>query len=166
MIPNYIGESLAALIPAILSLIQGLGEDKGCHNVTNAYNNGTDLVPVPIEPVYSVRIYFLLLFLLLCISTTSFSLLNFSSIAKRARTKNPDSPPKKDHQVEPVSSSTDELEFNVSLNNSKEKILSVSDKKTPPSVATTDHTREKIILLTVILGVSFICYGVLPGKKP
>ena len=34
IIPNYIGESLASLIPSVLSLIQGLGQDPGCQNVT------------------------------------------------------------------------------------------------------------------------------------
>ena len=167
MIPNYIGESLAALLPAILSLAQGLGQDPGCHNVTDPTTNQTNLEPITIKPNYSVRVYFILLFLLLCISTTSFSLLNFSKIAKSVRVKSSNLT-KSDNRIEPLTNkssySSDELEFNTSLNDSKEKILD-SDNTSRLNANVVGQTQEKIILLSIILAVSFICYGVLPGKK-
>jgi hypothetical protein len=86
IIPNYIGESLAALLPSILSLSQGLGKDPGCHNVTNG--NVTKLDPMPINPNYSVQVYFILIFILLGISTLAFSCLHFSPLAIRERKQN------------------------------------------------------------------------------
>lgn len=77
LIPNYIGESLAALFPSVLSLIQGLGQDPGCYNYTDPDTNVTELIPAPIVPTYSVQLYFFFMFGLLCVSTTAFSLLNF-----------------------------------------------------------------------------------------
>ena len=58
LIPNYVGESLAALIPSVLSLIQGLGHDPGCFNQTDPLTNLTQLFPGTIIPNYSVRVSF------------------------------------------------------------------------------------------------------------
>ena len=88
IIPNYIGESLAALVPSVISLMQGLGQTPPCHNVTTTDANNqsvTKLTPMDITPNFSVSLYFVFMFGLLCVSTISFTLLNFSRLAKRER---------------------------------------------------------------------------------
>jgi hypothetical protein len=178
MIPNYIGESLAALIPAFLSLAQGLGQNPGCRNVTyletnmttNLTANVTKLEPIQIQPNFSVDVYFILLFLLLSISMLSFTMLNFCNVSKRSRMKNP-SFSKIDNRVKPTSNSiltSDELEFNSKINDSKEKIIqqdiSASSGTLDTSKLEKDNKLEKRILFSIILSVSFICYGILPGN--
>ena len=65
-----------------------MGQDPGCHNVTNPTDNTTELEPIDIKPNFSVSVYFLLMCILLCISTAAFTLLHFSKIAKSERLKN------------------------------------------------------------------------------
>ena len=173
MIPNYIGESLAALLPAILSLVQGLGQNPGCRNVTDPTTNLTTLEPIPITPNYSVSVYFMLLFCMLSISTISFTMLNFCNVSKRTRISNSNSF-KTENKIKPIekfSNSSDEFEISDStLNGSKEKILThenFSESSTNTEMIKNsqciDEKNEKIILLSIILLISFICYGILPG---
>jgi riboflavin transporter 2 len=177
IIPNYIGESLAALIPACLSLAQGLGQSPGCHNVTRAVNsttNVTTLEAIDIIPNYSVSVYFILLFILLFISTVSFTMLNFCSVSKRCRINSKNvvnNEPK--NKVNPddchmISSSNEDIEFKEPCcsNMSKKRIVRESET----ALLSDDFNKskddsEKLILLSIILCVSFICYGVLPGLQ-
>lgn len=85
IIPNYIGETMAAVLPSVLSLIQGVSQDPGCHNVTKPGTNITVLEPKKIIPNYPVSIYFLMIFFLICLSTVSFGLLHFTKVARNAR---------------------------------------------------------------------------------
>jgi len=155
-----------------LALAQGLGKNPGCHNVSvfNKTTNETEykLEPIPIVPNYSVQVYFLLMFLLLVISTSSFSFLNFSKIAIRARKPNAIS---NKHRIQINPS------FEESLISDREKV-SVSSEGTLASNSDSpsedrplyqlnrDEKREIVILLSVIFMLSFICYGVLPGLQP
>lgn len=190
LIPNYIGESLAALIPSVLSLIQGLGQDPGCYNYTDPVTNTTELTPITIVPTYSVQLYFLFMFGLLCISTTSFSLLNFSAIAIRNRKPKTLNDNHKEHsltdenskEVSSTSSISDtsknqELE-EVESSPTKAKTANselISDSQVPlnqSSITSSDNnvevssgSREEVILLTFTFFLSFFCYGVLPGLQ-
>jgi hypothetical protein len=185
IIPNYVGESLAALIPSSLSLLQGLGQNPGCHNVTKD-DNTTELQPLPIVPNFSAQVYFILMFLLLCISTLGFSLLHFSPIARRARKQlNPSAQINNEGmhkravmRTNKISqmSDHDETKNNNNNNNTHNKTLELEIEENPNDSATslTSLTplrdsqqppasfldrNEKTILLSMILGVSFvICY--------
>lgn len=161
MIPNYIGESLAAVIPSLLGLIQGLGQDLGCKNVTlpqsyDAASNTTTesksfLVPEKIIPNYSVSTYFLLMFLILCVSTISFTLLNFSKTAKNQR--------KKETILADSREETAKMNVDI-LEPSPTSSISASEK-----MAAQNDKNEKIILLSLIFFLSFICYGLLPALQ-
>ena len=139
IVPNYIGESFAALIPSVLSLIQNIGKEDKCHNVTRG--NETFLEPVPFQPTYSVSVYFLLMFLLLVMSTIAFSLVVFSKTGKQER--------KRARQLNEKSEKSEKSEKNVN--------------EISTFVGTTNHKSEKIILLTITGLVSFTCYGILPA---
>lgn len=171
IIPNYIGESLAALIPSVLSLIQGLGQDPGCHNVTDPLTNQTSLVPIQIVPNYSVSLYFIFMFILLCVSTTAFSLLNFSKIAIKERKENAISSPKKPKLRSPQKSSESHetsLDFQNSSSIDSQTNLTTpidTEKNNIQVTSISNGRKEKIILLTYIFFLSFVCYGVLPGLQ-
>jgi hypothetical protein len=171
MIPNYVGESLAALIPSVLSLAQGLGQNPGCHNVT--YTNGSnftyiELEPIPIVPFYPVEWYFRLMFLLLCISTGSFSFLNYSKTAIAAR--KPDAMSANLHsQTKKISPNGQEDPFDLKHDSDDSLIASKSDglvkinesdDHTFNSTTTTQTNNnnsktEKTILLSLIFILSF-----------
>ena len=77
----FLGESLTSIIPSLLAIAQGNGQ-LYCIPSMNGSNRT--------EPVYetarfSVSIYFLCLFLLLTISFISFTLLQWTSIARKTR---------------------------------------------------------------------------------
>lgn len=187
MIPNYIGESLAALVPSTIALAQGLGQNPGCHNVTTA--NGTHLEPIQIKPNFSVQVYFLLMFVLLIISASSFTFLNFSKVAIRSR--KPDSISSKiNKRVNPAnfgeslidgeSSNKESICSNVTLTSdlstdmspeSKRPIDSVHEKpqvindRRAENVHTQEEKKEMFILFFLVFMLSFTCYGVLPGLQ-
>lgn len=179
IIPNYIGESLAALIPSILSLSQGLGQDLGCRNETkvNETTNQTYIVeePIPIVPNYSVEWYFRLMFLLLVISTGSFTCLNYSKIAVQARKKSAISavePNSKQIRISPSTSPNSRDPFDVKSNSDDSLIVESEQNLSKEShdINTINQNyksirNEKIILLSYVFWLSFICYGVLPGLQ-
>ncbi len=170
IIPNYIGESLAALIPSSLSLLQGLGQTPGCQNVTR--DNVTNLEPIAIAPNYSVQLYFILMFLLLCVSTTAFTLLNFSPIAVRQRKLHAISHNegmKKRAVISPVlrsdgvnnsksNNKITEIEIDEYLPN--DSINSLTALEPRPAERFSDKN-EQIILLSLVLGLSFVSYFLL-----
>jgi riboflavin transporter 2 len=178
IIPNYIGESLAALVPSVLALIQGLGQDNGCKNVTSKSDTVTmadgnftliyTLEPIPIKPNYSVSLYFMLMFALLCISTCSFTLLNYSKVAIKERktyTKN-------NTRISPEPSSVYESNHILNDDNQSSSEAAIIKKsiETVEKYNTNENRQflerhDKEILLTLIFFVSFICYGVLPGLQ-
>ncbi|CAF0857715.1 unnamed protein product [Brachionus calyciflorus] len=160
IIPNYIGESLAALIPSVLSLIQGLGQDPGCFNSTDPLTNISSLEPIKIIPRYSVKTYFLFMFGLLCISTLSFTLLNFSSVAVKERKENV---VKRSRTI----SEKSEIEFSTSPEtsiNSQTNLTSPTKQKTE-NIPVAGNRKEQVFLLGIIFWVSFLAYGVLPGLQ-
>lgn len=182
LIPNYIGESLAALIPSVLSLLQGLGQDPGCYNFTDPDTNKTELVPNTIVPNYSVQLYFFLMFGLLCISTTSFSLLNFSkNVLKYRKPKTLNDDIKEDFlnknskEVSPSTTISDSpKQLSLDLKSSSSNPDEINDSQMPLNqshatsslyVEVSNGSREVYILLTYTIFLSFFCYGVLPGLQ-
>ncbi len=169
MIPNYVGESLAALIPSVLSLAQGLGQNPGCHNVS--YTNGSnftyiELEPIQIVPFYPVEWYFRLMFLLLCISTGSFSFLNYSKTAIAAR--KPDAMSANLHsQTKKISPNSQEDPFDLKHDSDDSLIASKSDGlvkinesddhtfNSTTATTTNNNNSEKTILLSLIFILSF-----------
>lgn len=94
--PYYIGETLMTVIPSVVAIAQGTGDDHGCHNVTSQvisfqnnshtmYKDETHLEPVPLSPRFSVLVYFLILFGFLAMSAVSFFILNLKNRFKNAR---------------------------------------------------------------------------------
>jgi hypothetical protein len=86
------------VIPSLVAIVQGAGDDKGCQNVTlavtlvaikNSSRNMTGetsvLEPIPLDPIFSVAVYFIIIAGFLLMSAVSFFLLNFSKYIKSGR---------------------------------------------------------------------------------
>jgi hypothetical protein len=114
------------------------------------------------------------MFLLLCISTTSFTLLNFSKVALRARKRNAINNVRVNQIETLITTSNESFDSKSELNQSSanNSLLSEGSSATDNSFIKflvdkrgTNDKMEKIVLNFYIFIVSFICYGVLPGLQ-
>lgn len=160
IIPNYIGESLAALIPSVLSLAQGSSQEALCQNETfiniTSKTNYTYLVTLPIQPNYPVSTFFIFMFVLLVISTISFTFLNFSKYAIKHRKPNAIGT-KRLTQTSPYSSVSQKNDEDIEIKNFTEDVETDSNFDC--------IKQEKLILFFYIFAISFIAYGFLPGLQ-
>ena len=158
IIPNYIGESLSSLVPGMLSLAQGSANDEECFfNATlNQTTNNTSLLVAHTSLNFSVSVYFLLMFVLLCISLVSFTLINYLKILKRHRRVQPMIMISKNIQSYESNSTNSYAD----LYNKKE----IVGGKAIETVVN-DQSNRKVIFLCYFLTflVSFFYYGILPG---
>lgn len=87
----YIGEGLSGLIPGIVGLIQGVGSNPECKNVSFVVHNSTtgqNYTEYKIEavyppPLFSVEVFFFFLYAMLLVSGMAFTCLNFGSFCKK-----------------------------------------------------------------------------------
>ena len=122
------------------------------------------------------------MFGLLCISTTSFSLLNFSKYAlkyRKPKTLNDDIKEdflnKNSKEVSPSTTISDSpKQLSLDLKSSSSNPDEINDSQMPLNqshatsssyVEVSNGSREVYILLTYTIFLSFFCYGVLPGLQ-
>jgi hypothetical protein len=152
IIPYYLGESFSSMIPSIAGLIQGIGKDEGCRNVPmNMSDNhiGFILEKIPLEPLFSVSIFYIFLMVVLIICSISFFIINFWSVSLELR-KNK------------VENST-ELQINNEKLDSMQSITTNSSNKNIVFQKTSieipikrPSIKEKYFLLILIIFVTFI----------
>jgi riboflavin transporter 2 len=149
----YIGESLFAMIPSILALIQGVGE-QGCHNVTKriktfdnksslfVFKNESSLEKLPLQPIFSVSVYYIIIGVCLCISLMAFIWTN-RIIHKSKKHKN---------------------WFNKAANVNDINLGESEDVKRK-EMSITCTLIEKIVLFSLNFVISFLLYGVQTGLQ-
>ena len=160
-----------------MSLAQGLGQTLPCQNITifneTSNTNTTSLVPGVIKPNFSVQIYFLMMFVLLIISTSSFTFLNLSKTAAQARKQNAISN-RVEKRIGPHFEKSENKESICSNSTLVSELSAEGRYIEKPATSTEDHSlrsytkeekREMIILLTLVFMLSFGNYGVLPGLQ-
>lgn len=149
-----------------------MGQNTGCHNVTYTNKTGFNTTveePIPIVPKYPVEWYFRLMFLLLVASTASFSFLNYSKIAIKARKpfaiSSVESSPVKNKKVGPKSAQDP---FGLKSDSDDSLIMSSNDLSNGSSLINTYESsnlnfvnerkedEEKIILLSFVFCLSFM----------
>jgi hypothetical protein len=193
------------LIPAILAMIQGVGTNDECkvtnstsltNNSTLQYLNETSFVigeQVTLNTRFSVSVYFILMFSLLCLSACSFTFLHFSPVTRRWRKKHPilmeldnfDNEVDNENDIQsknaydnkgivydeiinnPSQTTTITTSMDVNINDNEELTLP------HPSISSTrinrfdDMSNEEAfeikILLIMVFIVTFIFYGIMPG---
>lgn len=81
-----VGEGLSGLLPSLVALVQGVGGNPTCVNVTV---NGTTIIqPYYKDPLFSVEVFFAILFGMMCASLAAFVSLNFVPACKKEKVKN------------------------------------------------------------------------------
>lgn len=174
IIPNYIGESLAAFVPGLLSLIQNFDPSSSSsslstgpfNNLTNSSNSSTS-IQMPSEPLFSVTIFFILMSMLLIISTIALYLLLNTSIGRREQQKS-------------VRIKRNQMSFSKNLSNlTKEETMICHQLDFVDNDNFHEHSfienikeavdchlnNEKLILFTCVLVISFVGYGILPSLQ-
>lgn len=129
----FLGESLTALIPSILALIQGIGGEVICSN------NSTH--PEYSTPRFSVQVYFWMFAAIIFSSLIAFLILEWSNVAHAYRTEN--------YKTSTVS------QLSVQAENSS---LIVINQSVPLM-----STRVYYFLLFVGFATNIILYGILPS---
>ncbi|CAF1093105.1 unnamed protein product [Didymodactylos carnosus] len=79
----FFGESLTCFIPTIIAIVQGVGGEIVCQNVTLS-DNSTALAPTYSQPRFSVSVYFFILTVVIMCSLCAFIILRWSPVTKIA----------------------------------------------------------------------------------
>lgn len=90
LVSYLVGEGLSGFVPSAVALIQGIGNNPGCVNVTMPGSNLT-FVPAKSDPRFSSQIFFIFIGTLLCLSFLSYLGLNALPIARGERVRLPNS---------------------------------------------------------------------------
>ncbi|XP_077276714.1 solute carrier family 52, riboflavin transporter, member 3-A [Temnothorax americanus] len=91
LVSYLVGEGLSGFVPSAVALIQGVGNNPGCVNVTKPGSSHLEFVPAESDPRFSSQIFFIFIGTLLCLSFLSFLGLNALPIALGERVKLPSS---------------------------------------------------------------------------
>lgn len=91
LVSYLVGEGLSGFVPSAVALIQGVGNNPGCVNVTKPDSSNLEFVPAESDPRFSSQIFFIFIGTLLCLSFLSFLGLNVLPVARGERVKLPSS---------------------------------------------------------------------------
>ncbi|KAJ8688228.1 hypothetical protein QAD02_024023 [Eretmocerus hayati] len=89
LVSYLVGEGLSGFLPSIVALIQGVGENPVCVNVTKSGSSDIEFEVRYSNPRFSTQSFFLFLGTLLFLSAASFIGLNKLSVAKGERVRLP-----------------------------------------------------------------------------
>lgn len=147
IIPYYIGETLFGVIPSFLAIVQGVGDDSVCANVTLS-DNSTVLEPQPLSPAFSVSYYFRIIFLFVVMSSIAFALISCLDLDSHRHNR--------EHQ-------TIQAKDGAEKDDSHNKLL--NGQLPHPVKETKAHAtkKEQIVLFCLNFLITFFYYGVLPG---
>ncbi len=87
----FVGNGMNRVILAPISMLQGVGDSPECVNRTLDLNSSsgitiqTEVLAVYPEPVFSIRVFFMLISVIVILSSVSFTLLNYASYFKKRR---------------------------------------------------------------------------------
>ncbi|EFN67667.1 Uncharacterized protein C20orf54 [Camponotus floridanus] len=90
LVSYLVGEGLSGFIPSTVALIQGVGSNQACINVTKPGSPILEFISKS-DPRFSSQIFFIFIGTLLCLSFLSFLGLNFLPVALGERVKLPNS---------------------------------------------------------------------------
>lgn len=85
LITYLIGEGLSGFLPSIIALIQGVGGNAECIEVQGA--NGTEIVSHTPPALFNTKVFFILVFITIIVSSIAFVLLNKLDLCKREYTE-------------------------------------------------------------------------------
>lgn len=164
LIPYYIGETLFGVIPSFLAIVQGVGDDATCHNVT--IGNITSLEVQEPVPIFSVSNYFRIIFVFLAFSSLAFILINCLDLDRHRHTSQKKKTKKKtnNEQIADDKTTPDETSNKLIEPTAIEKDEEEEEETGSKKLENTQHSaREKLILFALNFLITFFYYGILPG---
>jgi riboflavin transporter 2 len=189
VLPNYIGESLSAMLPGLMGIGQGLGQDPGCTEIISTTNDSIASQPMVInvtlgnttryfvrnslKPNFSVTIYFGIMFLLLLASVLAFTFLHYLPVSRRSRRLSM-------IMASTGPSATTAVAYS-SLKSDIDRISYTSlsslmdEQRVDPTLQTiggptlnmqtAPSRRQQVVLLSVNFVIAFLLFGLLPGLQ-
>ncbi|KAL0109768.1 hypothetical protein PUN28_013438 [Cardiocondyla obscurior] len=91
LVSYLVGEGLSGFVPSSVALIQGVGNNEGCMNITKPGSNSLEFAPIESDPRFSSEVFFVFIGTLLFLSYLSFLCLNNLPLALGERVKLPNS---------------------------------------------------------------------------
>ncbi|XP_011874232.1 PREDICTED: solute carrier family 52, riboflavin transporter, member 3-A-like [Vollenhovia emeryi] len=91
LVSYLVGEGLSGFVPSAVALIQGVGNNQTCVNVTKPGSSHLEFAPAESDPRFSSEVFFIFIGFLLCLSFFSFLGLNLLPVARGERVKLPSS---------------------------------------------------------------------------
>ncbi|ELT94879.1 hypothetical protein CAPTEDRAFT_73779, partial [Capitella teleta] len=126
--PSFMaGEEMGGMISGLVGLIQGVGGEPVCTNITKEvfnetgdyYYNLTTMEPQLTPPRFSVSAFFIFLFCIMCLSAISFTLLNYTQYCQKEMTQT-DCAQKKYEEQETMISKNAKIELNENVAENEE----------------------------------------------
>ena len=168
------------MIPSILGILQGVGIDTECNSLYNKTTehlnetsnfNETSFTHAPLKPAFSVSTFFFIMFLILVLSTISFTLLNYAPVSIRTRTLNKTNEngdqniltPKAATEYERVSFHYTSLSSLMEKKTGQIELIKNTDENGNTEETSKIKSKEKVLLLVIGMLVSFTIYGILPA---
>ncbi|XP_018050930.1 PREDICTED: solute carrier family 52, riboflavin transporter, member 3 [Atta colombica] len=91
LVSYLVGEGLSGFVPSAVALIQGVGNNPECVNVTKPNSTHLEFMLAASDPRFSSQMFFIFIGILLCLSFLSFLSLNCLPVARGERVKLPSS---------------------------------------------------------------------------
>ncbi len=185
----FLGEGISGVLPAVLGVLQGVGEKPDCVNITEVVFNQTTnetltywkFLPVFPDPRFSIRTFFLLISVIMFLSGVSFSLIHFLPYSKRAHSEaHPATSGSKQNEEDEESASSSLIHLGTVKRDDGEKSPlgnadTVPDELPPCNgdidVAERDEQStlsglQFFYLLFLVFIYIFLQYGISPGLHP
>lgn len=165
----YIGEGMSGLIPTALAFIQGSGEYTCVNQTTNSsqtnYTLQYSLQPQYNELLFPVQDFFVAIFVMLLLSFVAFTLLKFTSFAKKERAPNTlsdtDSSSYEPAETSPPGETLTKFSHESSLNSVSPIITADKSEHQVPSPPQMITKTEYYALLAVIGSLAGLANGAL-----
>ncbi len=177
----FIGEGMCQLIPSLISMLQGVGEDPTCMNVTQINYNETGnfsytsflIYPVYPDPRFSVQAFLLFMFGIMLCSALAFTLLHFLPYCKKEHVNTQDNADSKEKEAFVDNGN---VVKDPNPEDKKDSPLltefTVNEKQKEAEKETTNSGKQPMprwefwyCQIYVFLGV-LIMYGLVPGIQP
>ena len=165
----YFGESLSGLLPGVIGLIQGAGGNPVCVNISEIVPPGNMSIikvkPIYSSPLFSVQVFFFVLFGVMIISGVAFSLLHYLPVCKNERTAGINvqrSLLKKDMREKNNFSHYGSIESEL---DSHSTLLDASYKSQPQTETSVFSDRLTVSLFFFIVWLNCITNGLMPSLQ-
>ena len=137
------------MVPSILGLFQGIGKDLGCRNISTNISGHLEfsLNQIPLEPLFSVSCYYIILMALLVLCSIAFYLINVLPASLRIRKTSSVVLP----ELKSIENNSDSIQTNT-----KSTSFRTDEDNNTESLIKLPALKEKIFLYSLIVIITFL----------